>query len=47
MMIGTASSSEVLVYSDPSITMMLVGIVIGAIFAGIGLLTGKKGGKKS
>ena len=47
MMVATASASEVLVYSDPSITMMLAGIVIGAIFAGIGLLKGKKGGKKS
>ena len=47
MMVKTASASEVLVYSEPSITVMLVGIGIGVIFAGIGLLTGKKGGKKS
>lgn len=47
MMVKTASASEVLVYSEPSILMMLVGIGIGVIFAGIGLLTGKKGGKKA
>ena len=47
MMVRTASPTEVLVYSDPSIAMMLAGLVIGAIFAGIGLLTGKKGGKKA
>lgn len=47
MMVATASASEVLVYSDPSIAVMFAGIGIGVIFAGIGLLTGKKGGKKS
>lgn len=47
MMVATASASEVLVYSDPSIAMMFAGIGIGVIFAGIGMLTGKKGGKKS
>ena len=42
----SADATAVQVYAEPSILTMIVGVGIGAIFAGIGLLTGKKGGKK-
>ncbi|WP_024867145.1 zf-HC2 domain-containing protein [Butyrivibrio sp. FCS014] len=42
--IGLAAmgSNGVMMYSEPSISMMFVGIAIGAVFAVIGLLVGKK-----
>ncbi|MBR3041986.1 MAG: zf-HC2 domain-containing protein [Eubacterium sp.] len=44
-MVKGAETMDVLIYSDPSPLMMIIGVGIGIIFGIIGILVGKRGGK--